>query len=103
MYTPFCPRSLAFPSVCDEETSRPRPHRCLLSTNDSSLAPGMTSIAEPPTTEATMSGNVATTIAPATVTQVPTPAERDANRIRFETELEVRSAAPLRPALWNWH
>jgi hypothetical protein len=50
-----------------------------------------------------MSGNVATTIAPATVTQVPTPAERDANRIRFETELEVRSAAPLRPALWNWH
>ncbi|GAA5957147.1 hypothetical protein JCM8115_003970 [Rhodotorula mucilaginosa] len=35
-----------------------------------------------------MSGNVATTIAPATVTQVPTPAERDANRIRFETELE---------------
>ncbi|KAG0662769.1 suppressor of hpr1 [Rhodotorula mucilaginosa] len=48
----------------------------------------MTSIAEPPTTEATMSGNVATTIAPATVTQVPTPAERDANRIRFETELE---------------
>lgn len=40
-----------------------------------------------------MSGNAATT-APATATQAPTPAERDANRIRFETELEVRTASP---------
>lgn len=37
-----------------------------------------------------MSDNAAATTAPAPATQAPTPAERDANRIRFETELEVR-------------